>query len=455
MSTKTGTNAIKVEEVYDQLSGLLENPQVRLAHNILSRNPLVEVVRDQAKAASYTYKYSDTLSTKGKITSQHSSGRCWIFACMNVIRLKMMEKFNLPESFELSQSYLFFFDKLERCQFFIENILDTADEDVSGRMISFLLQSPVMDGGQWDMLVNLVCKYGLVPKSVFPDPQCAKASRPMNRFLTNRLRTFAKDLRTILAQVGGNKEAPEIITAKAKMLEEVRRELVTFFGAPPKTFTWSYDDKDKKHHVIRDISPQQFYLDAGFDMSTKFSLVNDPRNDYYTLITVEKLGNMVGGRNTLYINVPIEVLKQYARKVLDSKQPVWFGCDMGKHIDRGLCVLDNTLQDYQLVFGADPDGLSKRERLEYGESLMTHAMVFTGYDRGADDSTVAWLVENSWGEKGPDKGMWYMSDSWFSEYVFQIVVDVGMLEEKVRAVLDQKPKVLPPWDPMGALASSL
>lgn len=277
----------------------------------------------------------------------------------------------------------------------------------------------------------------------------------MNRFLTNRLRTCARRLRFMLNTENVPADSAAIAAEKASMLDELRAQLVVFFGNPPATFTWAAKNKDGEQVVIRDTTPQAFYAEAGFDVTGTVSLINDPRNEYYKLYTVEYLGNTVGGRPTTYINVPIEELKRYARSTLEDNEPVWFGCDMGKYVDRKTSAMDTAVYDYNLVLGASKLEMSKRDRLVFGESLMTHAMVFIGFDRDPADSNraISWQVENSWGETGPDKGRWILTDDWFDHFVYQIVVENSKLSEEIRAVLDQTPTVLPPWDPMGALAS--
>jgi bleomycin hydrolase len=359
----------------------------------------------------------------------------------------------------LSQAYLFFYDKLEKANYFLENILDTVDEELSGRLVQRLLEQPVSDGGQWDMVANLVAKYGLVPQSLYPDSWSAQASAGINQLITTKLREDALILRKLV------KAGKATAEAKEKMMREIHLILTLTLGPPPspkEEFTWTYKDKDEKVHELT-TTPVKFAkeLDSpkaktitGSAVSEWFSLVNDPRNEYYSLLTVSRLGNIVGGRGITYVNVPISVLKDAAIKMLKAGLPVFFGSDVGKFSDRVSGVMDPGLIDYELGFNVKL-GLSKAERLQTGESAMTHAMVLTAVhivEEGGKEVIKRWRVENSWGEDSGEKGWFVMSDRWLDEFVYQVVVEPGFVDQSVRDVLGGKAKVLPLWDPMGSLA---
>eukprot|EP00949_MAST-11_sp_MAST-11-sp1_P003846 g3846.t1 len=437
---------------YDFLDSVLaevkSDKKNELARNAVASNDLLSVIQDRAVVQNVNHVYSNRVSKEGKSTSQKSSGRCWMFAMMNCCREAMMKAFDLPDDFELSQSYLFFFDKLEKANYFLENIIATRSVDVSERIVAHLLSDPISDGGQWDMLINLVEKYGLVPKSVYPDTTSCSASRRMNWLLKNKLRGYACTLREM-----DGADIDALRKAKEGMMAEYYRMLIIFFGEPPRTFEWSYYDKSKKHHSHAGLTPQTFYEKfVPVDISQRVSLINDPRNEYFKAYTVEYLGNIVGGRPVLYINLPIDELRKYATKTIDEHDsPVWFGCDVGKHFHRTLGVLDMDIFNYDLAFGTAPS-MNKTQRLQYGESLMTHAMCLTAYDKSPEGAIRKWRVENSWGTKDGDSGYLSMADNWFSEYVYQIVVDKQILSSEISKVLSTKPSVLPAWDPMGSLA---
>ena len=471
-------------------SEVASDPKTVLAMNCCSRSGPTEVLTNREVAAKLQVlggcgaqpTFSVKIPKEGKCTSQKSSGRCWLFALLNVCRLGVIKKYSLDSDFELSQAHLHFWDKIERANYFLENVLDTLAEPLEGRLMQYLLKNPMEDGGQWDMAISLVLKHGIVPKSAYPESATSQASRYMNRFVNNKLRQFASELRAAAENGASADKLRE--DAKPSMMKEIYRIVCVHLGTPPSTFDWSFygngedggdDDDDvpckeddkkkqikkkkkkKKHFAFRSLTPQSFLRDhVDVDLKSHVSLINDPRNEYYKLYTVSRLGNVVGTANPVrYINLPISELRSAAQKRLDAGEPVWFGCDVGKQLHRSLGVMSLELLDYDLVFGTNPNGMDKATRLRYGESLMTHAMVLTGYDAADDASTISkWRVENSWGEKGDQKGYLTMTDSWFEEYMYQIAVPMEGLPEKVLGVLQQEDKVvvLPPWDPMGALA---
>ncbi|OLY82043.1 Bleomycin hydrolase [Smittium mucronatum] len=429
----------------DEFDGDSKN---QLASRALIRDSYSSVLENRNVALSLPAVFNNTLKLEGKITNQKSSGRCWIFAGLNVLRLKVMEKYNL-DTFEISQTYLFFYDKIERSNWFLQNVINTIDSDLESREVQFLLSDPVGDGGQWDMFVSLINKYGVVPISVFPDSFHSTNSRQMNTLITTKLRTFARDIRRSYARYSS---IEKVIDIRNSALSEIYRILSISLGEPPKSFDWTFYDKDKKYREYKSLTPIEFFnTHVGVNLSKTVSLINDPRNAYYKLYTVKYLGNVVGGDPIKYINLPSKVLKDLASSAISQKsKPVWFGCHVSKHINKSSTILDLDIIDYKSGLGVQ-FGLNKAERLEYGDSLMTHAMVFTGVQM-ENNSTEKWRVENSWGEDSGNKGFITMSDDWFSEYVYQIVLDYSDIPQDILDVLNQDSIVLPPWDPMGALA---
>ncbi|KAJ2367887.1 bleomycin hydrolase [Coemansia sp. RSA 2607] len=419
----------------------------RLATLTISREAYGNALENRDVYLAHPPVFSNKLAIDAPITNQKSSGRCWLFAGLNMLRQKMMATYNVEE-LELSQPYLFFYDKLEKSNWFLENVLKTLDEDLDGRVVQYLLKDPIGDGGQWDMFVALIEKYGIVPKAAYPETFHTSSSSAMDTLITSKLREYARVLRNAHSK-GGSEE--ELRKLKRGMLEEVHRVMVISLGHPPEKVTWAFYDKDKKYHEYRDITPLEFYKEhVQHDCTQTVSLINDPRNEYMKKYTVKYLGNVVGAEDVHYINLPVEDLKHYAAEVIKSGRPVWFGCDVGKFLSRSKGLNDPEVIDFKTAFGFG-FGLTKAERLEYGESLMTHAMVLTGVHI-EDDKTVRWRIENSWGEDYGNKGYLTMTDRWFDEFVYQIVLDKADLPQKVVDVLDQDAVVLPPWDPMGALA---
>ncbi|KAB8349445.1 hypothetical protein FH972_023472 [Carpinus fangiana] len=391
------------------------------------------------------------------VTNQRSSGRCWLFASTNVFRIALMKKHKLKE-FELSQAYLFFWDKLEKANYFLENVLDTVDEPLDGRILQTLMQSPVGDGGQWDMVANLVNKYGLVPQTLYPDSFNAMNSSAMGSLITTKLREDALRLR----EQAKSNEKSSLAATKSAMMREIHLILTLMLGPPPspkETFDWEFYDRDGKLHKLS-TSPLAFSqelssstamrLCGGTDVHQLFSLVHDPRNEYETLLSVERLGNVWGALPIRYVNVKMSTLKKACIQMLRKGMPVFFGSDVGKFSDSARGIMDTALFDYELGFNVRL-GMSKAERLMTGESAMTHAMVLTGV-HVEDGQDVRWRVENSWSETAGDKGYFVMSAAWMDEFVYQAVVDPSCVASELKNILKSEPTVLPPWDPMGALA---
>ncbi|WP_430611174.1 C1 family peptidase [Enterococcus sp. DIV0876] len=387
--------------------------------------------------------------TTGKVSNQKQSGRCWMFAALNTFRHKMLNNFKLKD-FELSQNYTFFWDKYEKANYFYENILATAAEPVTSRKVAFLLQTPQQDGGQWDMIVSIFQKYGVVPKSVMPESSNSSNSRDLNSYLNKKLRKDAVALRKLVET--GQTEA-EIKTAKEAMLQDVYNFLATSLGTPPETFDFEYRDEDKNYHIDRDLTPQSFYDKyVGVDLDEYVSIINAPTADkpYDKSYTVEMLGNVVGGKEVKYLNVDMSAFKKLAIAQLEQGESVWFGCDVGQSSTRDSGIMALDAYDMNDLFDIDFT-MTKAERLDFGESLMTHAMVLTGVDI-IDGESTKWKVENSWGEKVGTDGFFVMSDEWMDEYTYQIVVRKEFLSPEQLAAFEAEPKVLAPWDPMGALA---
>ena len=387
---------------------------------------------------------------RGEITNQKKSGRCWMFASLNAARVEIMKKLNL-ETFELSQNYTLFWDKLEKSNYFFESILETLDEPLEGRLMAHLLDAPIQDGGQWDMFSGILQKYGAVPKDVMPETFHSSDTRFFVAELTHRLRKYAQLLRD--GHKAG-KSVKELRANKEAYLSHVYALLVKALGEPPRVFDFECRDKDKKFHKAEQITPQQFFKEyVGWDLNNKISLINAPTADkpYGRAYTVKFLGTVKEAEPIHYINVPIDVLKTAAIESIKAGKPVWFGCDMGPYICRPEGIMDTEVYLYDKTLGELPE-FTKAERLDYGDSLLTHAMVLTGVDLDKSGKPIKWQVENSWGDESGKKGMFSMSDAWFDEYTYQIMVEKTFVDQKWLDALKQPLVQLEPWDPMGALA---
>jgi len=422
------------------------NPAYRLAQNAVTRVTVDDVAINRELVASIDHSLSTTLDD-WKVTNQEKSGRCWLFAGLNLLRVGVMRETGIKD-FEFSQNYAMFWDKLERANYFLEAIIETADRDLDDRTVAFLLGSVAGDGGQWNMFAALVAKHGLVPKSAMPETQSSSNTARMNSILRYQLRQGARTVRAAMAEGPAAARA-----AKAEILQVVYRVLCVHLGTPPERFDWQWTDKDKKFHRDGVLTPQEFaarYVDVPLDEYV--CLVNDPRpsSPVGATFTVEYLGNVIGGPPVTYLNVGMQVIKDIAAATIQGGEPVWFGCDVGKMMSNDYAFWDAGLYDLPLVYDASFD-LDKAARLAYHETAMTHAMLFTGVDV-LDGATRRWRVENSWGSDRGKDGFYTMNDSWFGQYVFEIAARKSALPAGLRAALDAEPIVLPAWDPMGALA---
>lgn len=422
--------------------------------NRVAMNATVSAGIRQAAAncqAPRSSRHSFSISLKqGEITNQKQSGRCWMFAALNTMRFQVMKKLNL-ETFELSQAYPLFYDKLEKSNYFLENILKTLEEPTEGRLMSFLLMAPLGDGGQWDMFVGLVEKYGVVPKEAMPESVSSSATADLSSYMTEKLREDACVLRTAY-QNGASMEA--LREKKEAMLEEIYRMLCIALGTPPEKFTFEVRDKDEKFIRDVDITPQAFYKKyVGMNLGDYVSLINAPTADkpFYHTYTVKFLGSVLEGRPVKYLNLPAEELKAAAIAQLKDGEPVWFGCDVGKRSLRDGGIMDLGVLDVEGLFDVS-FGMTKAQRLDYGQSLMTHAMVLQGVNLDENGKPNRWRVENSWGKEPGKDGYYVMTDDWFTEYTYQVVVNKKYLTAEQLKQWEQDPKELEPWDPMGSLA---
>ena len=440
-----------LEQVFtDKLYAAYEaNPKFAAMENAISHNGLLASLEKRSAAVENTPIFSLDL-TKDKVSDQKASGRCWMFAALNTFRHKMIAGFQL-EDFELSQAHTFFWDKYEKSNWFLEQVIATADQELTSRKVKFLLDTPQQDGGQWDMVVALFEKYGVVPKSVYPESISSSNSRELNQILNKLLRQDAQILRE-LRQKGA--ESSELQAKKEELLQEVFNFLAMNLGLPPRQFDFSYRDKDNHFHSESGLTPLTFYQKyVDLKLDDYVSIINAPTADkpYGRSYTVEMLGNVVGSKPVRYLNVEMGRLKELAIAQMQAGETVWFGSDVGQSSNRKAGVMAEGMHD----FTASMDirlTQDKAGRLDYSESLMTHAMVLTGVDLDENGKAKKWKVENSWGEKVGNKGYFVASDAWMDEYTYQIVVRKEFLTAAELAAYEAEPLVLAPWDPMGALA---
>ena len=422
------------------------NPTYRMVQNAATQTAVKDLVLDREVVTGIDHSVSHLLDD-WKPTDQAKSGRCWLFAGLNLLRVGAARVMNLKD-FEFSQNHIMYWDKLERANYFLEAMIETAERDIDDCTVAQLMTTVADDGGQWNMFVALVRKHGLVPKSAMPETKSSADTDQMNSVLRRVLRQGAKDVRALLPR------GTEAMRArKQEILTVVHRVLTMHLGTPPEQFDWQWTDKDRGFHRDGVMTPTDFaskYVTLPLDEF--ICLVHDPRetSPIGRTFTVEYLGNVVDGDRVVYLNVDVATMKQIAKQTVVAGEPVWFGCDVDQMMRNDLGIWDAELFDYAGFYDTTFE-LDKAERLMFHETAMTHAMLFTGVDV-VDDVARRWRVENSWGEERGQKGFYTMNDSWFDEYVFEIAARRNALPAELQAALDEEPIVLPAWDPMGSLA---
>ena len=423
------------------------DPSATVAQNAVSNADLSTLALRRDLVQNMDFSFSTKLD-EWSATNQRRSGRCWLFATLNLFRVGAMKKMNV-KNFEFSQAHIHFWDKLERANHFLEAILETSDRPVDDRTIHFLLSDPIGDGGQWNMATNLIRKHGLVPMSAYPESHSSSSTRSMNTVLKDILRTTASEIRGILDDGGSKNEARK---HKEERMKEIWRVLCIHLGTPPEKFDWQWRDKDKEFHRKGTMTPLEFvdeYVEV--DWEEYICIVNDPRNEYYRTYTVDFLQNVAGGPPVVYLNVPSDEMKHITQRLLEDGIPVWMGCDVGKNMARKRGLWDAELYDLKGLYGIQ-FGMEKADRLRFGQTMMTHAMLFTGVDV-VDGKPRRWRVENSWGsEDSGEKGFYTMNDNWYDEHMFEIAAPKDYLTDEMKSGLKGDPIVLPAWDPMGSLA---
>lgn len=422
---------------------------LRAMTNALAKNPVNQIAVVPSAFAATTFQFTVDIPTM-EVTNQKQSGRCWIFSGLNVLRELVGKKCNV-EKFELSQNYVAFWDKFEKINYFLESVIDLANRPADDRMNTYLFSTGVQDGGQWDMLVNLIKKYGLVPKSAMEETYQSSHTHDMNGLINTKLRQYAAALRRDFA---AGKDAAALQAEKQKMLSEMYSLLCACFGEPPKTFQFEYVDREKNYVVKRGLTPKQFYEEyVGCNLDDYVSVIHAPTKDkpYLRTFTVDYLNNVVGGRPIRHLNLELGQLKELILRQLTDREVVWFGSDVSWFGDRQTGVWDDGAFDYGTAFDMD-FSISKEDGLDYRQSAMNHAMVITGVALDENGKPTKWKIENSWSDEKGEKGYYVMSDTWFDKYVYQAAVNCKYLNEAQSAALRSEPIHLNPWDPMGSLA---
>ncbi|MGO3147940.1 MAG: aminopeptidase C [Leucobacter sp.] len=445
-------NRIRQQLTQVQLNGWRESfaadDSARLAMNAVTRTSIDEVALDRAELLDVQRSMSHRLDT-WEAVNQHKTGRCWLFATLNLLRADARKKLNV-KNFEFSQNHAMYWDKIERANYFLEDIIELADNSPDERTVMFLLENVLDDAGQWNMAVAVFEKHGAVPKALMPETESSANTSRMNASLQALMRKGARLLREAIV---GGASASEQTELKNNILADTHRILTVHLGVPPEEFDWQWNDDDQVFHRSGTFTPRSFLAEySDIALSDYVCLVDDPRPEHPkgSTMTVARLGNVVGSTGILYLNTSVETMAQLAADAIVGGEPVWFGCDVGVQMEREQGLWSANLIDYSAVYGVDLT-TTKEERLRYRDSAMGHAMVLTGVDI-VDGKPRRWRIENSWGSEKFDQGFCTMNQSWFDEYVFEVVVRKDRLPAELQAALEEAPLVLDPWDPMGALA---
>lgn len=442
-------NAITAQNRQEFENAYLKDRHLKAIANALTGHSVAEIASVHAAMSADQFHFSNVIETL-PAANQKSSGRCWIFAGLNVIRESVAKKLNVEE-FELSQNYIAFWDKFEKINYMLESIIDRVDMDTDDRVLCWVLQTGIQDGGQWDMLVNLIRKYGVIPKSAMEETFQSSNTGRMNHLINRRMSIYASQLQKLYQECA---DRAALRVEKEKMLSEMYGFLCANFGVPPMKFDLEYTDKDQQYHCVAELTPQEFLKEyAAIDLDEYVSIINSPTADkpYYQTYTVDYLGNVIDGHDVLYLNLPMEEMKELIIRQLLDQEVVWFGSDVGYEGVGTTGIWDDQAFDYELAFNMSFT-MTKEEGLTYWRSAMNHAMVITGVNLTADQKANRWKIENSWGEDRGKKGYYMMSGTWFDHYVYQAVVNKKYLSEEQRKMLELPPKHLNPWDPMGSLA---
>ncbi len=443
LKSQNSNGALNSKKIEFLRNSWKNNSTDKALQNAITHNDIKKLAKNRSNEGKINHYFSNKVKTKAT-TNQMSSGRCWLFTSLNVLRPLVTEKYNLPD-FEFSQNYNFFYDQLEKSNLFLEMVIATADKPFDNRKVTWLFHNPISDGGQWATFNDLVKKYGLVPKTAMPETYQSNHTALMSRLLRRKLREDGLKLRKIIEEKNSRKKTEQI---KLSMLTEIYRILVLNLGEPPQTFIWQYKDKNGNVSKPKTYTPLQFYKETvGVNIDDYVMLMNDPTRDYYKLYDIEWDRNLVEGHDWLYINLPNNVIKEFAKKSILHNEAMYLSCDVGKQFDSKVGFLDVNTFDYNDLMGVK-FGMNKAQRIKTFDSGSTHGMTLVGCNILPDSTIDKWLIENSWGENKGHHGFVTATDAWFDNYVFRLVVNKKYISKDILKILNQKPILLPPWDPM-------
>ena len=421
-------------------SSYKHTPADKAIYNAMAETSIAVLAKNHENLANFDTNFTNKVVSHG-ITDQQQSGRCWLFTGLNVLRAQMMSKYGLDEM-EFSQNYCFFYDQLEKANLFLQGIIDTREKPMDDKMVEWLFRNPISDGGQFTGISDVIGKYGVVPSSVMPETYSSENTSQIARLVGLKLREFGLQLRDEAAK-GVKVSALE--AKKTEMLSTVYRMLALAFGEPVERFTWTMNGETKEY------TPQSFYQEyLGNDLTNNYvMLMNDPSREYYKCYEIDFDRHIYDGKNWTYVNLPVEDIKAMAIESIKDSTMMYFSCDVAKFLDSKRGTLDLKNFDYESLMGTT-FGMNKKQRVQTFASGSSHAMTLMAVDLDKDGKPKKWMVENSWGAEAGYKGHLIMTDEWFDEYMFRLVVEKKYVPEKVLNILKQKPIRLPAWDPMFA-----
>jgi len=438
VSAQTEKGGISQQMLTEIRKGWSGTPEEKALRNAVTHNGINTLTLNNENEPYRDTYFSDEVKTKG-ISNQKSSGRCWLFTGLNVLRSRFIEEQNTGK-FQFSQNYCFFWDQLEKANLFLEEVVRTAGLTMDDRRVDWLFKHPIGDGGQFTGVADIIMKYGVVPAEVFPETNSSNNTSQMRMLLSWKLKEYGLELRNMGS--GARTQA-----RKTEMLQTIYRFLVMNLGEPPAEFDWTLYDAAGNPVSTKHYTPQSFYQEyLNIDLkNTYVLLMNDPTRPYYKTYEIDLDRHTYDGENWLYINLPIEEIEEMAIASIKGGDPMYFSCDVGKFLDREKGFLDVNYFDYGSLMGS-PFTMDKRERILTGASASSHAMTLCAVDL-KDGQPRKWKVENSWGSTGQN-GYLIMTEEWFREYMFRLVVDKKYVPAKTLELLKQKPTMLPAWDPM-------
>ncbi|MCQ2271904.1 MAG: C1 family peptidase [Bacteroidales bacterium] len=427
--------------------GYVDNAANKALRNAIVANDINKLAVNAENSTAFDAHFSNQVNSKA-VTDQKSSGRCWMFTGMNVMRSKAIAKHNLPSDFQFSQAYTFFWDQLEKSNLFLQAILDHRAKPMDDKHVEWLFKNPIGDGGQFTGVADLVTKYGLVPKDVMPETFSTNSTTRMSNILSLKLREYALELR----KMANNKSTTEqmLQDRKVEMLQTIYRILAMTIGEPPTEFTWTQRDASGKVVSTEKYTPQSFFKKfVDVDFSKYYMLMNDPTREYYQVYEIEYDRHVYDGKNWVYLNLPMEDIAPIAIASIKDSTMMYFSCDVGKFLDRDKGWLDVNNYDYGSLFGTTFN-MTKKERVATFASGSSHAMTLCAVDLDDKGQPIKWMVENSWGSSYGHNGFLIMTNEWFNEYMFRVVVEEKYIPAKILKMTKKEPIMLPPWDPMFA-----